>query len=275
MSIFFIFLLGLFLGSFLNVLADRLPNDKSILGRSHCEYCNHALGAKDLIPLLSFVYLKGKCRYCGKKLSLNYPLSEIFTGVVFAVTYILIFNFQFSIFNEILSLNSLIINLVFSLVIVSVLIAIFLADLRYGVIPDKILAVGTVATVIYLLISNSQFLISNEILNLNSLILNHIVSAVAAFLFFLVIYLLTKGKGIGFGDVKFGFFMGLLLGFPDVLLALYLAFLTGGVVAIILVLWKKKGMKSKIAFGPFLVIGTYVSFFLASLIIPAVADFLL
>lgn len=276
MSIFFLFLLGLFLGSFLNVLADRLSNGESILGRSHCEYCKHPLGAKDLVPLLSFITLKGKCRYCHKKLPYGYPLSEIFTGSLFVLTFG-IMNHELGIMGltaEVMIQNSyFIIQMIFALTITSVLIVIFLSDMRYGIIPDKILAVGIIATVVYLLIFNFQFLISNQILNPNSQILNHLISALGAFLFFLVIYLLTKSRGIGFGDVKFGFFMGLLLGFPDVLLSLYLAFLTGGAIAIILILWKKKVMKSKIAFGPFLVVGTYISFFLSSLIIPAIIQF--
>jgi leader peptidase (prepilin peptidase) / N-methyltransferase len=282
MSIFFIFFIGLFIGSFLNVLADRLPNGKSILGRSHCEYCKHTLGIKDLFPLLSFLLLKGKCRYCRKKLSVQYPLSEVFTGVMFVLTYILV-NLKF--FLGIVNLPTLlmgnlfivltsvpftsfmIILYVFALTITSVFIVIFLADLRHGIIPDKMLLVGIIATITYLLFINYH--IPFEISQLFP-ILNHLFSALGSFLFFLVIYLLTRGKGIGFGDVKFGFLMGLILGFPDVMLGIYIAFLTGGIVAIILVLWKKKRMKSEVPFGPFLVLGTYVSFFLSVLIIPQV-----
>ena len=293
MSIFFIFILGLFFGSFLNVLADRLPNSKSILGRSSCEFCRKELSWIDLIPILSFMTLKGRCRYCHKKLPLAYPLSELFTGVIFALTYLLV---NLRIFLEIVDLKTLfmgdvfvvltslpityyiLVQHVFVLFIVSVMIVIFLADKRYGIIPDKVLAVGIIATAIYLLYINYYLPFENGqwymIFGQFSRIINHLVSGVGAFLFFLMIYVLTKAKGIGFGDVKFGFFMGLLLGFPDILLALYIAFLTGGVVAIILVLWKKKGMKSEVAFGPFLIIGTYVSFFLSALIMPQIMVFL-
>lgn len=151
----------------------------------------------------------------------------------------------------------------FALVVVSLFIVIFFSDLRYGIIPDKILVLGIISTIIWLIYSNPSLLIPNTI------------TALGSFLFFLVIFLLTRGRGIGFGDVKLGFFMGLLLGFPDILLALYLAFLTGGIVGIILILWKKKRMKSRIAFGPFLILGTFISFFFSPVLIPRIMDLLL
>lgn len=255
MSIFFIFILfifGLFIGSFLNVLIDRLPQGKSILGRSKCDHCHKTLSWKDLIPLVSFIYLKGKCRYCRASLSYQYPLLEIFTGLMFALTYLLIFNFQISNF------NFLIFNLIFSLVFVSSLIVIFFADLKYGIIPDETLAVIVLITVPYLFINHQ------------SLILNHFISALGAFLFFLLIFTLTRGRGMGFGDVKLAGALGLLLGFPGVGLAIYIAFLTGGLTGIILILWKKKMLKSEVAFGPFLVIGAYLSFFFSPIILPKV-----
>src|SRR3989344_3248327 len=96
MSSIFLFIFGTAIGSFLNVLIDRLPREESIMGRSHCEYCKKILSPIDLIPVLSFLFLKGKCRYCGKKLSLQYPGIEILTGVLF----VLIFNLKFEIFNS-------------------------------------------------------------------------------------------------------------------------------------------------------------------------------
>src|SRR3990167_3921575 len=107
--VLFLFIFGLFVGSFLNVLVDRLQNNENPLtGRSHCDHCKKTLAWYDLIPLLSFVSTKGKCRYCGYRLSLFYPSIELVTGLLFTVTYLHvstggIFNFQFSIFNEILN----------------------------------------------------------------------------------------------------------------------------------------------------------------------------
>jgi prepilin signal peptidase PulO-like enzyme (type II secretory pathway) len=292
--IFFLFILGLFFGSFLNVLVDRLPNNKSILGRSHCEKCHKTLTWKDLTPLVSFIYLHGRCRYCQTKLSYQYPLLELVTGGLFILTYLFTIyhlsftncHLQFLFSYELLNLKSLILNLLFNLSIVSVFIVVFFADLKYGIIPDKIILTGIFATLIYLLIFNFQFFplhpalqgfeeqaIFNEILNPksliinpSSLILNHLLSAIGAFLFFLILYLLTRGRGMGFGDVKLAFLLGLVLGFPGTFYAIYIAFLTGGLVGIILILWKKKKMKSSVAFGPFLILGSFISLFFTPLL---------
>ena len=261
-SIFFIFIIGICIGSFLNVLIDRLPSNKSILGRSHCEFCKKELKWKDLIPVASFVYLKGRCRYCHTPLSYQYPAVEIITGVLFVSTYLIlisggIFNFQFSIFNEIINHKSLIISLVYYLIIVSAFIVVFFADLKYGIIPDKILIPTAVISLAYIAFSIFYPLSSNVQFS----IFNHLLSAVAAFLFFLFIYLVTRGRGMGFGDVKLAFVIGLILGFPGIVLAIYIAFLTGGLVGIILILWKKKKLKSAVPFGPFLIIGAFTALF--------------
>ena len=240
---FFIFIVGLFAGSFLNVLADRLPKGKSpIKGRSHCDKCRKTLKWFDLIPLLSFISLKGKCRYCFTPLSFYYPIVELATGVIFALTF-----YFFGIMNHELR----IMDLFYYLFLVSSLIVIFFADLRYGIIPDKV--VFSAITIIFLYL----------FINPSSLIINHLFSAVGASLFFLLLFLITKGKGMGFGDVKFAFLMGLILGFPNIIVGLYVAFLTGAIIGCILILWRKKRVfGTAIPFGPFLVIGTLVSIFL-------------
>ena len=243
-----IFILGLTVGSFLNVLIDRLPNDKSILGRSYCDHCKKTLSWKDLIPVLSFVYLRGKCRYCHAPLSYQYPIVELLTGLLFIATY------QFATLNF---------QLIYYLLIVSSLIVVFFADLKYGIIPDKILLPAIVVSLVYLTISTFYFPSSNVLHSIS----NHLLSAFGSFLFFLLLYLITKTQGMGFGDVKLSFLMGLILGFPGVVLAIYLAFLTGGLVGIILILWKKKKLKSSVAFGPFLVVGVLLSLFFQGQII--------
>jgi len=243
--VFFFFILGLFFGSFLNLISDRLSRNEKITGRSYCENCKKTLSWKDLIPLLSFVWLKGKCRYCHVKLSNYYLFSEILTGILFVLTFIYIStgtifppkadqpladNFQFSI------------AAIYYFFIISAMIVIFFADLRHGIIPDKVVLSAVTVTLAWLLFINHQ-----------SLFINHLISAAGAFLFFLFLFLITKGKGMGFGDVKLSFLMGLVLGYPGVFYSIYLAFLTGGAFAIILLLWKKKELKSQVAFGPFLV----------------------
>jgi prepilin signal peptidase PulO-like enzyme (type II secretory pathway) len=267
--ILLLFIFGLFIGSFLGVLVDRLPrNEDFIKGHSRCEFCKKELKVIDLIPVLSFISTKGKCRYCHKTLSIAYPTIEISTGVLFALVYISqIFNFQFSIFNEFLNINSLIFNpqslitIIYNLLIVSGFIVIFFMDLKYGIILNKILLPLAIIIMTYLFIINPQSLVIN------------LACGVSAFLFFLLIALgfkFIRGKdGMGGGDIKLAFVLGLFLGFPNIILALYLAFLTAAAVGIILILWKKKNLKStSLPFGPFLILGTLICLFFGNLILP-------
>lgn len=246
--IFIIFILGLVVGSFLNVLIDRIPRDESILyGRSYCEHCKHKLAWYDLIPLLSFLILRGKCRHCLSHISFYYPFVELITGIFF----LLIYNFSsgagFSFVQQFSNYSLL--TLTYYLFITSALIVIFFTDLKYGIIPDKILYPSIIISFLYI------------ILNTKYLILPNLISGVAAFFFFLIIYLITKGRGMGFGDVKLVFFMGIFLGSPKIIYALYLAFLTGAFISLILILCGQKNMKSIIPFGPFLVFSTFIVLF--------------
>lgn len=235
----FIFLLGAAVGSFLNVLIDRLPKGQSITGRSHCDYCRHQLSGADLIPIVSFFLLKGRCRYCRKKLSWQYPLVETITGILF----VLIFNFKFQILNYFL--------LVTYFGIISCLIVIFFADLKYQIIPDSLQVAVFIFSIIYHLASRipiSQFL-------------NFLISGFIVTLPILFLWLITRGRGMGFGDVKLAFNIGFLLGIKAGFLALYFGFIIGAVVGLFLIFLGKKKLKSKIAFGPFLVLGMVVMMF--------------
>jgi len=247
------FILGTFIGSFLGVLATRFPQDENpLVGRSYCDKCGHLLSALDLIPVASFVFLGGKCRYCGKKLSYFYPIIELATGVLYAVV-----AYQAFILGQLSSPEVL-----FQILMISVLIVVFFSDIKFGLIPDKILLPGLIVTFVWMLSDKQAFL-------------NHLASGVGAFVFFLFIFTLTKGKGMGFGDVKLSLLIGFLLGFPLTIFSVYIAFLTGAVVSIILILAGKKKLKgSKIPFGPFLAgaailsifIGTWINdFFLTAL----------
>jgi leader peptidase (prepilin peptidase) / N-methyltransferase len=250
-----IFLLGLAVGSFLNVLIDRLPRDESpFRGRSYCESCKKPLLWYDLIPVVSILFLKGKCRYCRSPISWYYPIVELTTGIMFvAVTIFVLNNFQFSIFNFQSNLNfqlSQTSTIAYYLFIISSLIVVFFVDLKYGIIPDKVVYPSILAAIVYLFINHQ------------SLIINHLLAAFGAFLFFLALYLLTKGKGMGFGDVKLVFLLGLVLGFPKIIVAFYIAFLTGAIIGIILILWGKKKLGgTTIPFGPFLVAGAFIALF--------------
>jgi len=249
---FLLFLIGIFVGSFLNVIINRLPRKETIIkGRSHCESCKKELAWYDLIPLLSFMLLRGKCRYCNKQLSLYYPIIEFSTGILFVLVYAFV-NFQFSIFN----FQSISQFLIFYSLI-------FIEDLEFGIIPDKVIFPAVILSLFYFLIVNPQSLFIN------------LISAIGTCAFFLILFLITKGKGMGFGDVKLAFLLGLILGFPKIILALYLAFLTGAFVGIILILWKKKkSIREAIPFGPFLIAGALTSLFLGDLLIPKIIAYL-
>lgn len=266
---FIIFLFGLAVGSFLNSIIYRLGKKEGFLkGRSYCPYCKHTLIWKDLIPLFSFLFLKGKCRYCHRKISLQYPLVEIGTGLLF----LLIFNFQFLIFNQLqfceqsLALfgpaifNFQTLLTAFYLFVISCfLIIIFVYDLKRFIIPDKVIYPAITIALIY---NIYQLAIDSQLLAINSF-----VSAFGAAAFFLSIVLLSQGRWMGVGDIKLAFLMGLLLGFPNILVALFLSFLIGAIIGTGLVLQKKKTFKSEIPFGPFLVTGTFIAMFWGKIII--------
>ncbi|MBL7158908.1 prepilin peptidase [Candidatus Microgenomates bacterium] len=271
--IFFLFNFGLCVGSFLNVLIYRLPNELSPLkGRSFCPQCKHQLAWKDNLPLLSFFWLRAKCRYCHSPISWQYPVVEMTTGILF-----LLIGLGF--FRELGRLEMLrgsLIGLGYLLFIISSLIVIFFADLKYQIIPDKIVYPAMIIAGIFNSSAKGgprfagQFLISNQFSRLSSLgseaiggqaIFNYLLAGLGAGGFFLTLFLLTRGKGMGFGDVKLAFLMGLILGFPKIMVALYLSFLTGALVGVILILLKKKRFGQHIPFGPFLVGGTFVSMF--------------
>ena len=268
MILFFLLILGISIGSFLNVLIDRIPQGKSpFKGRSYCDKCKKTLKWYDLIPLISYLYLKGKCRYCRAHISLYYPLVELVTGAMFIVTFAYIYHLpltidRFSIFNSQFSI------FFYYLFILSSFIVIFFTDLKYGIIPDKIVYPSVVIFTIYHLsiLPSASLRAGNFPFGLAQggqfSIFNYLLSGIGAFIFFLVLFLITKGKGMGFGDVKLAFLLGLFLGFPKILAALYLAFLTGALIGSILIIWRKKKLKGgTIPFGPFLIIGTVLSLF--------------
>lgn len=240
---FLIFIIGLFVGSFLLVLIDRLPKSEPVVNsRSKCDFCGHILSVLDLVPVLSYVYLQGRCRYCKKKLSVSYPAFEFFTAFSFTVLYILSSSNLIS--YPMIQGSSLFLFL-FLAVIFSVLTVIFFIDLATYLIPLVLMIFGSAVTSVYLFFSSFE------------LFLFHVLVGGATAGFFFLIYFITFKKGIGLGDVIYGFLMGLILGFPQIIVGLYTAFLTGAIVSIILVLLGKKKLKGGVVpFGPFLVFGT-------------------
>jgi len=254
-----IFIFGLVVGSFLNCVIYRLNSGQSFLkGKSFCPYCHHLLSWQDLIPIFSFLILKGRCRYCHQKISWQYPLVEISTAFLF-----LLISLKFFTIVNFISIGIL-------LILASFLVVIFVYDLKHYIIPDKIIYSAIVLAFLYQLfrIWNLEF-VSNlgfRIWDFLTLI-NPLISAILAAGFFFMIVLVSRGKWMGMGDVKLAFFMGLFLGWPKILVALFLAFFIGASIGLILIALGKKTLKSEIPFGPFLVTGTFLAVFFGEKII--------
>jgi prepilin signal peptidase PulO-like enzyme (type II secretory pathway) len=247
MEFFFILIVafGFSIGSFLNCLIYRLSINETPKGRSYCPKCKHTLSYKDLIPVFSYIFLLGRCRYCKKKISLEYPLVEILTGILFLVAFLFV---------------GLSAELIYLLIVLFFLILIFVYDLKHYIIPD--FATFSLIGISFIYLLYNSFLTSNF-----SLLYGGLLSAFATCLFFFALFYFTKGKGMGFGDVKFVIFMGLFLGFPKILVGLFLSFFFGAIIGIGMILMKKKKMKSQLPFAPFLIIGSLIAYFYGEKII--------
>ncbi len=262
-----LFLLGLCVGSFLNVVIERLPEGAGIVGgRSRCPDCGHELAGRDLVPLLSFALLKGRCRYCGQKISWQYPLVELATGLLFAAS---IYGSRFTVY--------VLLSTVF-------LIPVFVIDLKHGIIPDKIVFPAVALVTSYQLLATGSKIwglyrnLKGDIGGLGPYLLqtaffkNHawlelrpllwtLLGSVVLYLLFSILHRLFAGRAMGGGDVKLALLIGLIVGWPNMIVAVFSSFLTGAIVSVILMLVGKKRFGETVPFGPFLVVGTYVALF--------------
>jgi leader peptidase (prepilin peptidase)/N-methyltransferase len=256
-EIILIFILGLIVGSFLNCVIYRIGKKQSFVrGHSYCPFCKHQLEWYDLIPFFSFLFLKGKCRYCSKPISIQYPLVELAVGTLFVYIYnyfkisLLTNGFYFNFYEAL-----------FYCSIAAIFVLIFVYDFKHYLIPDGFTIFGIGLTIAWL-----GFSYFKGIYNLQDLLL-YVYSAVGATLFFFCLWFFTGGRGMGFGDVKLAFFLGLLLGFPNAVVGIFLSFILGAIIGLILVVSRKRKLKSAVPFGPFLVIGSFIALFYGSNII--------
>ena len=248
---------GLIIGSFLSSITYRIPLGKSIKkGRSFCPECKKAIAWNDNIPLLSYILLKGKCRSCRKKISLRYPLIEISTAILFFLIYYF-YSFNCSASLDEASLQDICfwklhlgsIAPPFLFLAISLLITIFVTDFEHQVIPDK---------VVFFLFS--FFLAVNFLSPADNFYKNLFVSLATAF-GLLILNLITKGKGMGLGDSKLVLSGGVSLGWPGTLVWIFLSFWIGAALGVSLLLTGKAKLGKPIAFGPFLVIGFFLTLF--------------
>lgn len=242
MPLLFAGFMGLSFGSFLNVLIDRLPNGDSIMGRSRCDTCRRTLRWFELIPLVSWFVQRGRCLRCKKPVSVQYPLVEAASALLFMVVYVLL-PVQFG--APYAWLWTYIVWCTASIMFLGIVVA----DFKYQIIPDAMLIVFALAMSAVLLPLPAGRLIS------------HLLTGVSTGAAFYALWVATGGKGMGFGDVKLAAVMGFVLGIPGIVVGLYVAFLTGAFYGVILMLAGRAGMKSKVAFGPFLLAGFCISYF--------------
>lgn len=248
-------ILGLCLGSFVNALVWRIHKQSQLkgkknkekysisTGRSMCVHCGHTLAAKDLVPLLSWLSLFGKCRYCKKPISWQYPLVEALTAALFVISY------QF--WPYVLDFWGYI-GFASWLVCLVGLIALAVYDIRWMILPNKI---------IFVLYGIASLFVMSRALAEQSLqpIVGSILGVLVGGGFFYVVFMVSSGKWIGGGDVKLGFLLGALVGgLTNAALVLFIASLLGTTVALPLLLAKKSNRGSQIPFGPFLIIAAFV-----------------
>ena len=264
-ELIFVFIFGTIIGSFLNAVIWRIHVSRSVMrGRSRCVHCEHELSAGDLIPLVSFALLRGKCRYCKKPISWQYPLVELAMGTLFVLSYgIFLAGAPDGIIQNLFlgQQAGALLAFVRLLFFLAVLVVLFVYDARWGLLPDSVtLPAIPLAYIINL------FVFSSPAVCVDSTVVCFFASPWAQMLlaaligggFFALQYIISRGVWIGGGDIRLGALMGIMLGFPGVLYALFIAYIVGACVAVVLLAFRKKGMKSEIPFGPFLCGATMV-----------------
>lgn len=233
----FVMLIGLCVGSFLNVCICRIPKEESIsIPASHCRNCGHKLRIYDLVPVLSYAVLKRKCRYCKTNISIQYPLVEITNTVLYLILYIK-FGLTMEFFKYIM--------------LVSVLLVIGIIDFQTKYIYMVTIGFALILGIIFFCINWVKTGTSPQ---------NNILGVIIGFG---IVYLIEKiTGGMGEGDKAISAICGLFLGAKLILVAVILSILTGGIVALIILALKLKDSKGEIAFGPYLAIGTILAIFI-------------
>lgn len=275
------FILGSVLGSFAEATSYRLINNKSLKGRSVCESCKKTIAWFDLIPVVSYLMLKGRCRECHKKIEIETLFVELTMGVLSALLF-----YQLLPSPLVVTPNTegalFVLSLLFKLFALVVLAIVFIVDLRTGYIYDKITYPAIIMGVAYWIIASAlsswEFYYRIKALPIGAYLMpphsdyltNHLfyiwesalwglLSGIGAALFFVLLIIITRGRGMGWGDVKFVVFLGLLLNFPKIVLGVFLAFFLGSAAAIALMALGRKKIGQTIPFGPFLSLGALIA----------------
>ena len=248
-----IFLFGTFIGSFLNVVIFRFNTNKTLGGRSKCMNCGKTLHAHELVPIFSYLIQGGKCTNCKTQISAQYPIVELLTGILFYAIFMKFQIYIFTFYSYFILLAS------FFILIFGILLVIFFYDLKHQIIPDKLVYPFIVLSFF------APFVLSNTMLVSYTWSLMTFLSGPLVALPLFLLWAYSKGKWIGFGDVKLAIGMGYLLGVSAGYAALLISFWVGGFLGLILMLVSKTKtkytLKTAIAFAPFLIFGTVIAFF--------------
>ncbi|MFH0792071.1 MAG: prepilin peptidase [bacterium] len=246
-------ILGLVAGSFVNAWVYRLDSGESVLfERSHCVNCGKTIRWYDLIPLFSFINLRGKCRDCQKPISIEYPLIEAITAVLYVA---IIYLNRFAIGN--LSGWA---SIIYQMLLLVFLETIFIFDLKHLLISFNAVIGATVLTIAFKIASLLLDKGSATALGI-SLIANTVLATIAVAGFLWLLAFISKEKWMGWGDVQVGLLMGVILGYPNALIALFIAFVVGAIIGLALIIAKGKSPKAMVPFAPFLIVGTVVAFY--------------
>jgi len=232
-------LLGALAGSFANVAIHRLPRHESVITpRSRCPHCGSLIRARDNIPLLSFLWLRGRCRDCGARISWRYPLVETSTALLFLAAW-----WTFGLSAATLS----------AWILALIMVIVIFVDLDHQIIPDAVTYPGLVFGLALSWLGGPRSL------------LNHLAAAAGAGLLFYLIaeisYRLLRQEGMGGGDVKLAAVMGAFLGWPQIAAAFFVSFGVGGFVGVLLIVTRVRGRKDPVPFGPFLAVGGLAALF--------------
>lgn len=273
---FWLFIFGLAIGSFLNVVALRYDPDKFILnknilgGRSACPKCGHKLKWFELVPLLSFLFLLGRCRKCRKRISFQYPIVELLTGLIFVFVPKFLSLSAISLGNPCLRQGVLCSTLQVSWILVFLtLLVLSLIDFRLKLIPDEasifLVALGIIIAALtvdqFSSVSGSYLGPYGALFGLRENIwLNRLVAVLFGAIFYFALILITRGRGMGMGDLKLTAALGLVFGWPDIILITALSFIIGSLFSIPLMVARKKGLKSFLPFGPFIALAALAVF---------------
>ncbi|HMB17613.1 MAG TPA: prepilin peptidase [Candidatus Paceibacterota bacterium] len=265
-----LFIFGLIVGSFLNVVSLRYEPGSSVFsfdvlkGRSRCPHCDKTLRWFELIPLVSFFIQRGRCRGCGHKISWQYPVVEFLSGLIFSVVPFFLVNF-YDVFSSPLDKRVFFVLAGLWILVFLVWLLISVIDIRHYLVPNELnITLGVLGVFVVLLkMRVAEFVLPfhNSFLKHYTLMfsptqtiwVNHLLGAFFGALFFVVLILLSKGKAMGWGDVKLALVSGLVVGWPEIALSLMLAFIFGGILGAVLLITGNKSLKDKLPFAPFMI----------------------